>query len=82
MRAAWGTKGSTSIKDLGGAKKTKGEGGKDLVEVNIPTAPDDINQLWLEMKKEINTPVTVKHEKRSLDGEASSLFVRCRQCGN
>lgn len=66
---AWGTKGSTTIKDLGGAKKSKGDDGKELVEVSIPTAEADIDELWLNMRKDISTPAVVKHEKRSLDGE-------------
>lgn len=47
---AWGTKGSTTVKDLGGATKKKTEDGKELVEVDIPTAPDDVDALWLVSK--------------------------------
>lgn len=36
--------------------------------MSIPTAPDDIDELWLNMRKDISTPVVVKHQKRSLDG--------------
>ncbi|KAI0828898.1 chitin synthase 2 [Trametes gibbosa] len=43
----WGTKGDNgSAKDLGGAKKVKGEGGKDVLEVELPTAREDVDQLW------------------------------------
>ncbi|KAI0720104.1 chitin synthase [Cerioporus squamosus] len=43
----WGTKGDNgSSKDLGGAKKVKGEDGKELMEVELPTARDDVDQVW------------------------------------
>lgn len=42
-----GTKGDNgSAKDLGGAKKVKGEGGKDMMEVELPTAREDVDRLW------------------------------------
>ena len=44
---SWGTKGDNgSSKDLGGAKKVKGEDGKDMMEVELPTAREDIDQVW------------------------------------
>ncbi|KAG2756369.1 glycosyltransferase family 2 protein [Suillus brevipes Sb2] len=43
----WGTKGDNgSTKDLGGAKKVKGENGKDMMEVEIPTAREDVDRMW------------------------------------
>jgi len=43
----WGTKGDNgAAKDLGGAKKVKGEDGKEFMEVEIPTAREDVDQLW------------------------------------
>ncbi|KAI8990609.1 chitin synthase 2 [Trametes punicea] len=43
----WGTKGDNgAAKDLGGAKKVKGEGGKEVLEVELPTAREDVDQLW------------------------------------
>lgn len=43
----WGTKGDNgSAKDLGGAKKVKGENGKDMMEVEIPTAREDVDRMW------------------------------------
>ena len=39
-----------------------------MVELAIPTAPDDIDELWLNMRKDIATPEVVKHQKRSVDG--------------
>lgn len=42
-----GTKGDNgAAKDLGGAKKVKGENGKDMMEVEIPTAREDVDRLW------------------------------------
>ena len=43
----WGTKGDNgSAKDLGGAKKVKGEDGKEMLEVELPTAREDVDQIW------------------------------------
>ncbi|KAI0778781.1 chitin synthase [Trametes elegans] len=43
----WGTKGDNgSAKDLGGAKKVKGEGGKEILEVELPTTREDVDQMW------------------------------------
>ncbi|KAI9057763.1 glycosyltransferase family 2 protein [Trametes sanguinea] len=43
----WGTKGDNgSSKDLGGAKKVKAEGGKEVLEVELPTTREDVDQLW------------------------------------
>jgi chitin synthase len=43
----WGTKGDNgAAKDLGGAKKVKGDDGKELMEVELPTAKEDVDQLW------------------------------------
>jgi len=43
----WGTKGDNgSTKDLGGAKKIKGEDGKVIMELELPTAKEDVDHLW------------------------------------
>jgi len=43
----WGTKGDNgSAKDLGGAKKVKDKNGKEVLEVELPTAREDVDQLW------------------------------------
>lgn len=43
----WGTKGDNgSSKDLGGAKKVKGDNGKEVMEVELSTNRDDVDQLW------------------------------------
>ncbi|KAH7916372.1 hypothetical protein BJ138DRAFT_463108, partial [Hygrophoropsis aurantiaca] len=42
-----GTKGDNgSAKDLGGAKKVKGDNGKELMEVELPTAREDVDRVW------------------------------------
>lgn len=42
-----GTKGDNgSAKDLGGAKKVKDSNGKDVMEVELPTAREDVDQVW------------------------------------
>jgi len=44
----WGTKGDNgSTKDLGGAKKVKGEDGNVVMELELPTARDDVDHLWI-----------------------------------
>ncbi|KAF4611403.1 hypothetical protein D9613_004178 [Agrocybe pediades] len=43
----WGTKGDNgAVKDLGGAKKVKNGDGKEVMEVELPTAREDVDQLW------------------------------------
>ncbi|KZT08571.1 glycosyltransferase family 2 protein [Laetiporus sulphureus 93-53] len=43
----WGTKGDNgAAKDLGGAKKVKNSNGKEVLEVELPTAREDVDQLW------------------------------------
>lgn len=43
----WGTKGDNgAAKDLGGAKKVKGQDGKEMMEVEIPTAREDVDRMW------------------------------------
>lgn len=42
-----GTKGDNgSSKDLGGAKKVKDANGKEVMEVELPTAKEDVDSLW------------------------------------
>ncbi|OCH95669.1 chitin synthase [Obba rivulosa] len=43
----WGTKGDNgAAKDLGGAKKIKDSNGKEVLEVELPTAREDVDQVW------------------------------------
>ncbi|KAI5474977.1 chitin synthase, glycosyltransferase family 2 protein [Pseudohyphozyma bogoriensis] len=75
---AWGTKGSTSMKDLGHATKKKTEDGKEIVDVDIPTVPDDIDALWLHMRKEIATPHVEVHKKRDVDTKKTDQYANIR----
>ncbi|KAL8278351.1 hypothetical protein RQP46_009243 [Phenoliferia psychrophenolica] len=75
---AWGTKGSTSTKDLGGATKKKGDDGKETVQVDIPTAPEDVDALWLHMRKEVSTPYVAVHQKRDIDTKQADHFANIR----
>lgn len=44
----WGTKGDNgSAKDLGGAKKVKGSDGQDVMEVEVPTAREDVEKVYM-----------------------------------
>lgn len=49
-----------------------------MVELSIPTAPDDIDELWLEMRKDISTPFVAKHQKRSIDEKQADHFATIR----
>ncbi|KAI5124112.1 hypothetical protein M0805_000926 [Coniferiporia weirii] len=43
----WGTKGDNgSAKDLGGAKKVKDANGREVMEVELPSAREDVDSLW------------------------------------
>ena len=42
-----GTKGDNgAAKDLGGAKKIKDANGKEVIEVELPSAREDVDSLW------------------------------------
>ncbi|KZS97339.1 glycosyltransferase family 2 protein [Sistotremastrum niveocremeum HHB9708] len=44
----WGTKGDNgAAKDLGGAKQVKGSDGKTMMEVEMVTAREDVDSLWI-----------------------------------
>ncbi|ETW86853.1 glycosyltransferase family 2 protein [Heterobasidion irregulare TC 32-1] len=62
---SWGTKGDNgSAKDLGGAKKVKGEDGKDVMEVELPTAREDVDQLWAAARTSLNHKPPEEKEHR------------------
>lgn len=43
----WGTKGDNgAAKDLGSAKKVKTDDGKEMMELQLPTAKEDVDGLW------------------------------------
>lgn len=60
-----GTKGdNTAAKDLGGAKKIKGDGGKVMMEVEIPTVREDVDQLWAASRSSLKVrPPEVKEHR-------------------
>ncbi|KAF5368521.1 hypothetical protein D9758_002452 [Tetrapyrgos nigripes] len=61
----WGTKGDNgSSKDLGGAKKVKGDDGKEMMEVEIPTAKEDVEQLWQAAKSSLKIKPPEEKEHR------------------
>lgn len=61
----WGTKGDNgAAKDLGGAKKVKGDDGKDMMEVEVPTAREDVDQLWIASRNALKTPPPDEKEHR------------------
>jgi len=61
----WGTKGDNgAAKDLGGAKKVKGEDGKEMIEVEIPTAREDVDQLWAASRAALKHKPPEEKEKR------------------
>jgi len=61
----WGTKGDNgAAKDLGGAKKIKGEDGKELMEVELPTAREDVDQLWMAARNSLKQKPPPEKESR------------------
>jgi chitin synthase len=61
----WGTKGDNgAAKDLGGAKKVKGDDGKEFMEVEIPTAREDVDQLWSASKASLRNKPPPEKEHR------------------
>ncbi|GAA5927919.1 uncharacterized protein JCM15063_006035 [Sporobolomyces koalae] len=75
---AWGTKGDTTVKDLGKASKTKNADGKDVLEVSLPTRPDDIDELWGQMKQELATPHVEQKSKRSAEAKQADHYATVR----
>lgn len=60
-----GTKGDNgSTKDLGGAKKVKGENGQEFMEVELPTAREDVDQLWAASRSSLRTKPPEEKEHR------------------
>ncbi|GAA5985410.1 hypothetical protein JCM11641_000148 [Rhodosporidiobolus odoratus] len=75
---AWGTKGDTTVKDLGSAKKSKTADGKEVLEVSLPTKEDDVDELWIHMKKEMATPPPKVEQKRSADQKQQDHYANIR----
>lgn len=62
---SWGTKGDNgSTKDLGGAKKVKDSDGKEVLEVDLPTQREDIDQLWGAAQSALRHPPPNEKEHR------------------
>ncbi|KAG6879448.1 hypothetical protein C0992_002579 [Termitomyces sp. T32_za158] len=61
----WGTKGDNgAAKDLGGAKKVKSEDGKEMLEVELPTAREDVDQLWVAARNSLKIKPPPEKETR------------------
>jgi len=75
---SWGTKGQSGpAKDLGGAKKT-GKEGTETVEVEVPTAPEDINQMWIAQRKELSVKPAEQKTKRDAEQKQSDHYANYR----
>ncbi|KZP25362.1 glycosyltransferase family 2 protein [Athelia psychrophila] len=62
---SWGTKGDNgSAKDLGGAKKIKGENGQDVMEVELPSAREDVDQMWAASRASLRNKPPEEKEHR------------------
>jgi hypothetical protein len=81
-----GTKGDNgSAKDLGGAKKVKGADGKEVMEVELPTAREDVDSLWSASQSALRQkpPAMKEHRGECIYGkarwaEADYEGLRCR----
>lgn len=61
----WGTKGDNgAAKDLGGAKKVKGDDGKVMIEVELPSAREDVERLWNASRSALKMKVPLEKQHR------------------
>ncbi|KAI0803157.1 glycosyltransferase family 2 protein [Irpex lacteus] len=61
----WGTKGDNgSAKDLGGAKKSKDSNGKEVVEVEVPAAREDVDKVWAAARSSLSHKPPAEKEHR------------------
>ncbi|KAL5495062.1 CHS2 [Sanghuangporus weigelae] len=61
----WGTKGDNGAnKDLGGAKKVKDASGKEVLEVELPTAREDVDSLWMASQSALRNKAPPEKEHR------------------
>ncbi|KAG8890885.1 Chitin synthase, class 2 [Tulasnella sp. 332] len=61
----WGTKGDNgAAKDLGSAKKVQGTDGKEMMEVALPTAREDVDALWAESRSALRNKPPPEKEHR------------------
>lgn len=66
------------MKDLGKASKTKNADGKEVLEVSLPTRPEDIDELWSGMRQELATPHVQEKSKRSADTKQADHYATVR----
>lgn len=65
--ACRGTKGDNgSAKDLGGAKKVKDANGKEVMEVELPGAREDVDTLWQASRNALRQKPPPEKEHRGL----------------
>ncbi|KAG8708272.1 Chitin synthase, class 2 [Ceratobasidium sp. 394] len=61
----WGTEGDNgAAKDLRGAKKVKGDDGKEMMEVEVPTAKEDIDSMWAASRNVLRQKLAEAKEHR------------------
>ncbi|EIM83624.1 glycosyltransferase family 2 protein [Stereum hirsutum FP-91666 SS1] len=64
----WGTKGDNgAAKDLGGAKKIEGKDGKEIMEVQLPTQREDVDQLWAASRSALQVKLPEQKEHRDAE---------------
>jgi chitin synthase len=71
---SWGNRPAEAAKNLGGASKKEG---KDVVEVDLPTAPKDIDSLWVACRKDLSVPekeVKVKRDSATKQKDHMANF--------
>ncbi|CEQ40468.1 SPOSA6832_02098 [Sporobolomyces salmonicolor] len=73
-----GTKGQETVKDLGGAKKTKNSDGKEMLEVSVPTKAEDVDSLYVAMRKELSTPPVEQKQHRSAEQKHIDHYATIR----
>ena len=60
-----GTKGDNGAsKDLGGAKKVKDASGKEVLEVEVPTEREDVDQVWNASRQALSQKPPAEKEHR------------------
>jgi len=74
---SWGTKGQSGTKDLGGAKKVQTKDGKEVLEVELPAAREDAEQLWSAARSALrNKPPPIREHRdaatKQSDNDANS----------
>ncbi|KAH7107091.1 glycosyltransferase family 2 protein [Auriculariales sp. MPI-PUGE-AT-0066] len=69
---SWGTKGDNgSSKDLGGAKKAKDANGNEVLEVEVPTNKEDIDNLWQAARVALRNKPAEEKEHRDAETKQS-----------